>query len=193
MNEATATLFDEFAVAYRRGDAPDVLAYLERAGADADALAGLIDRFLQAVPARATTEEERIAMDARLAGQPPLLALRVQRALGRDAVVDALVRVLGLDPAKRAKVGLYYHELESGLLDPEPVDTSVWDVLADVLKANARRLASFRPPPATAPAASYYRVQDGVDFDRFVLAEQSMPAPAEPDEVDRLFTGRPES
>ena len=36
MNEATATLFDEFATAYRRGEAPDVLAYLERAGDDSD-------------------------------------------------------------------------------------------------------------------------------------------------------------
>ena len=58
MNPTIATLFDEFATAYRRGDAPDVLDYLGRAGGDADALADLIDRFLRAVPARASTEEE---------------------------------------------------------------------------------------------------------------------------------------
>ena len=69
--------------------------------------------------------------------------LRLRRKLTRDAVVDALVARLGLDPAKREKVDGYYHELEVGLLDPEPVDRSVWDVLADVLKANVRALAGY--------------------------------------------------
>jgi hypothetical protein len=188
VNEATAMLFDEFATAYRRGDSPDVLAYVERAGADADALADLIDRFLEAVPAREPTEEEIVLAHARLEHEPPLLALRVRRAITRETVIDALVSTLGLDPAKRTKVAGYYHRLETGTLDPEPVDARVWDVLSEALRANVRRLASFRPPPLATAEAAYLRRADqpqpAIDYLHTWAVE-----PPEPDEVDRLFTG----
>ena len=149
MSEASVeTLFDEFAVAYRRGERPDVDAFLARAGeGERDGLAELIDRFLAAAPARESSEEEIVLMQARLESEPPLLLLRHRRALGRAAVVDGLVRALGLDRAKRGKVGRYYHELETGILDPEPVDGRVWDALSDLLRANTRALAALRPPP----------------------------------------------
>jgi hypothetical protein len=187
MNEATALLFDEFAVRYRRGERPDVLDYLDRAGDERDALADLIDRFLEAAPARKTSEEEVVLVEARLSSEPPILVLRRRRALARDTVVDALVRALGLDPSKRSNVGRYYHELETGLLDPAPVDSSVWTALAEFLRANVRALADFRPPPLSAPVAR--RSMDS----GWVLAERlSAPATAAEeaqDEVDRLFTG----
>jgi hypothetical protein len=184
-------LFDEFALAYRRGERPDVLAYLERVpeGAERDALAGLIDRLLQAVPAREPAEEEVVLMQARLDQEAPLIVLRRRRSLGRQAVVDALVRALRLDPGKREKVAGYYHRLETGLLDPEPVDASVWDALSEVLRANARALAAaFRPPPPTA-APAHRRADEG-----FALATRRGAVAADqpdlgPDEVDRLFTG----
>lgn len=189
MTDATALLFDEFAMRYSRGERPDVLEYLDRAGDDRDALADLIDRFLEAVPARSPSEEEVVLMEARLNSEPPILVLRRRRALARDAVVDALVRVLGLDPSKRSKVGRYYHELETGLLDPAPVDSSVWAVLAEFLRANVRALADFRPPPLTAPVARR-RMDSG-----WVLAERlsasEIAAEDIRDEVDRLFTGSP--
>jgi hypothetical protein len=198
VNEATATLFDEFATAYRRGDAPDVVAYIERAGDDADALADLIDRFLEAVPAREPTEEEIVLMHARLERQPPILLLRLRRAYTRDAVVDTLMRILGLDPAKRAKVNSYYHGLEVGTLDPAPVDSRVWDVLGDVLKANVRRLADWVPPSSpAAPAPAFRRLPN--DAPRYLASIapvegltdrlEAVPEPEPPDEVDRLFTG----
>jgi hypothetical protein len=182
------TLFDEFALAYRRGERPDVGAYLERApeGAERDDLAGLIDRFLQAVPAREPSEEEVVLLQARLESEPPLLVLRLRRALSRRAVVDALVGRLGLDPAKRTKVGRYYHELEVGLLDPEPVDRSVWDALADVLGANAQRLAALRPPPLEMEPA--FRAADASVTPRR-LTIPSAPPKEWPDEIDRLFLG----
>lgn len=187
MSEASVeTIFDEFAVAYRRGEGPDVSEYLERAGGDRDALAGLIDRFLQAVPAREPSEEEVVLMQARLDHEAPLLVLRRRRKLGRQAVVDTLLRALGLDPAKREKVAGYYHELETGLLDPAPVDRSVWEALSDLLRANTRALAGPGSPPPTA-AVAYRRF----DAD-FVLEERAAPpVPLDegPDEVDRLFTG----
>lgn len=185
-------LFDEFAVAYRRGEAPDVLEYLERAGDDADALASLVDRFLEAVPARETSEEEIVLMQARHEAEPPILALRRRRALTREVVVEALVRALGLDQGKGEKVERYYHELETGLLDPEPVDASVWAALADTLRANVRALAVFRPPPLTAPVAMREASGDWVLAEQ-VAVEPLPAAPQPPDEVDRLFTGRPES
>jgi hypothetical protein len=80
--------------ACRRGERPDVLEYLDRAGDDRDALADLIDRFLEAVPARSPSEEEVVLMEARLSSEPPILVLRRRRALARDAVVDAPVRAL---------------------------------------------------------------------------------------------------
>jgi hypothetical protein len=187
MSEAQVeTLFDEFATRYLRGERPDVREYLERAGAERDSLGALLDRFLEAVPAREPSEEEVVLLQARLEQQPPVLVLRLRRKLRREAIVAALVERLRLDPAKSRKVAGYYADLEVGVLDPEPVDRRVWDVLADVLEANVRALAGHRPEPiAAAPA---YRVADA----DFVLRELAVP-PDQPDEardeIDRLFTG----
>jgi hypothetical protein len=183
---ALEQLFDEFAQAYLRGDGPDVHSYLARAGAERDDLGDMIDRFLQAVPAQAPTEEETVLMQARLEQEPPLMLLRIRRRLSREAVVDAILRTLSLDPGKRAKVNDYYHQLETGLLDPEPVDRTVWEVLSELLRANTRALAAMPPtPPAAATAFRRF------DAD-FVLEERTAPmAPSDEglDEVDRLFTG----
>jgi hypothetical protein len=193
------TLFDEFALAYARGERPDVGAYLERAseGPERDDLATLLDRFLQAMPARAPSEEEVVLLQARLENEPPLLLLRVRRALTREAVVDALVGRLRLDPAKEEKVDGYYHRLETGLLDPKPVSRRVWDVLADVLEANVRALAGLRPEPLPEPATLYRRATGMELHERLVTSshvgavpEKPEQEPAEgPDEIDRLFTG----
>ena len=188
MSEAQLDLlFDEFATRYKRGERPDVREYLERAGPEREDLGRLIDRFLEAVPARESTEEEIVLMQARLEQQPPILLLRLRRKLSRDAVVDALVTRLALDSAKSAKVGGYYHELEVGILDPEPVDRSVWDVLADVLKANVRGLAVFRPEPPGLAASVFMREPTGTQA-RLAHAPES-PKAEEPDEIDRLFLG----
>jgi len=190
MTEAQmALLFDEFATRYVRGERPDLLDYLERAGPEREELGRLIDRFLEAVPARTSTEEEVVLMQSRLEAEPPLLLLRLRRKLTREAVVDALVKRLGVDPRKSDKVGGYYHELEVGILDPEPVDRSVWDVLSDVLKANARGLAGVRPEPPLAPAAAYMREPTGTQAKlEHVPASPAEPDAEAPDEIDRLFT-----
>ncbi len=182
-------LFDEFATRYVRGERPDVRDYLERAGPEREELGRLIDRFLEAVPAREPTEEEVVLMQARLEAEPPLLALRLRRKLTRETVVDALVKRLGLDPGKSDKIGGYYHELEVGILDPKPVDRRVWDVLSDVLTANVRALAEFRPePPPPAPAAAYMREPAMLAKLDHAPAQPAEPDANAPDEIDRLFT-----
>ena len=182
-------LFDEFATRYVRGERPDVGDYLERAGSEREELGRLIDRFLEAVPAREPTEEEIVLMQAQLEADPPLLVLRRRRKLTREAVVDALVKRLGLDPRKRDKVGGYYHDLEVGNLDPEPVDRRVWDVLADVLKANVRGLAGLRPEPPAAAAVAYMREPTTIWAKlEHVPASPAEPDAEAPDEIDRLFT-----
>jgi hypothetical protein len=191
MSEAQVeTLFDEFATRYLRGERPDVREYLERAGAERDSLGNLLDRFLEAVPAREPSEEEVVLLQARLEQQPPVLLLRLRRKLRREAIVAALVERLRLDPVKSGKVAGYYADLEVGVLDPEPVDRRVWDVLADVLEANVRALAARRPEPPAAPAPAYLREPSRLQ----ARLSQAAPAPAAPaiegpDEIDRLFRG----
>ena len=98
MDRDVSRLFDEYAVRYRRGERPDAREYLERGGAGAAELAGLIDAFLARAPVAQPDEDTVALMEAWLADEPPLLALRVRRGLRREAVVDALVRALGLSP-----------------------------------------------------------------------------------------------
>jgi len=179
-------LFDEFALRYVRGERPDVREYLERAGTERAELGGMLDRFLQAAPAREPSEEDAVLVQAALEGEPALLVLRQRRKLTFGTVVDALVKTLGLDPGKERKVGDYYHRLETGLLDPSGVSRRVWDALGDLLQANARSLAGRRPAHPPAPAASYRRTGGMVLYE---MAEVAAPAAtAEPDEIDMLFT-----
>lgn len=184
-------LFDEFAAAYARGERPDVAAALARAGEEADALASLLDAFLAAVPARETRAEDVELMQARLAGEPPLLALRLRRRLTRDAVVEALMGLLGLDPGKRGKVRAYFSDLETGVLAPLGVMREVWDALEQVLGADVRALAGLQPPSLPPAAPAFYRLGDG-EIAPSAGASASGAAAADdggPDEVDRLFSG----
>ncbi len=187
MNSDVSRLFDEYAVRYSRGERPDARAYLERAGAGAGELAGLIDAFLTRAPAPEPDENTVALMQAWAAGEPPLLALRVRRGLRREAVVDALLAALGLAPEKRAKVARYYHELESGLLDPAAVSRSVFEALGETLRARAADLQSWRARPPEPAAAAFLRAPEPV------AAPPAALAPAQPeeewDEVDELFRG----
>ena len=93
---AVEMLFDEFAAQYARGERPDVHAYLERAGKQADQLGLLIDRHLQAVPAQPPDEETVVLMHARLDHVPPLVAARTRRGLKVRELSDRLRDTLGL-------------------------------------------------------------------------------------------------
>jgi hypothetical protein len=154
-------LFDEFARRFARGEQPAVLDYLERAGDRADELAGMLDR--------------RLGWG--------------RRGLTRDVVVERLLALLGLRPERSLKVRRYYHELETGLLEPRGVDRRVWEALAQVLGASAADLAGWRPRRLDARPAFRMSGEAMLDEGAVFSSVLSSAAAEEVDEVDRLFTG----
>lgn len=182
-------LFDEFARRFARGEHPPVLEYVERAGDRGHELAAMLDRLLASAPPPPPPVERVEMMRAWIAGQPPILELRKQRGLTRDSVVERLLGLLGLGDERRAKVRGYYHELETGLLEPRGVDRRVWQALAQVLGASPDDLAGWRSRRIDAKPAFRLRIDANLDDGVRFSSVASAPAPAEEDEVDRLFTG----
>ena len=183
MPERVEDLFAEYAAAYARGERPQARVFLTRAGEQTDELAGLIDAFLARAPVPVQDEQAVQLFEAWQAGESPLLRLRTARSLTRDAVVAALVQTLGLDEKKKEKVRRYYHELESGSLQPERVDRRVWHALAETLGARMSDLAGWRPRQIEFSAPAFSRAS------RPIMSAMRVPdGSAEPeDEIDRLF------
>jgi AcrR family transcriptional regulator len=186
-------LFEDFAARYSRGEHPDVRDYLERAGDGRAELASLLDGFLAGAPVQAPSEET-LAIFAELIPSdretPPMLALRVRLGLRRRQVVRQLCMGLGLDASAEERVARYYHELETGLLDPRQVSPRIWHHLATILGGGIRSLmvSPYEPPPVV--VAAYYRKSgDAARAQPSTAPPPSAPQLAEPDEVDRLFTG----
>ena len=186
MAEDVYRLFDDYAVRYARGERPDARAYLTRAGDGADELADLLDRFLAAAPPPPVDDDLVAAFQAWLAGDPPLLELRVRRGLRRDEVVDGLIERLSLDRGKREKVKRYYHRLETGLLEPSGVDRRVFEALGEALRARVEDLLAWRPRPLE--AAAYLRADAAVPPPPAPADVHERAAAEEPDEIDALFT-----
>jgi hypothetical protein len=176
-------LFEEFAARRARGERPDPVAYLERAGDGAGELRPMLDRLLAGEPGREPSPETLAMMSALAEGEPPLLGLRRHRRVRVDAMVDGLVAALGIDPAARAKVKDRYQRLEGGLLDPRRIDARLRDAIAAALGVAGGDLAIGGPPPAAAADMAFARAHDAAPAP---LAAPSA-APEEPDEVDRLF------
>ena len=116
--------------------------------------------------------------------EPPLLELRRRQGLKRATVVDSLLGAAGLQERNRARLADAYHELETGQLDPAGVDASVWRALAELLKANVRELAGWRPPPLAAAPAFRERSPEMLIATSARMRQD--PAAAD-DDVDRLF------
>jgi hypothetical protein len=194
MADSTFMLFDEFAARFARGESSDVRAYLERAGDERDELAELIDAFLAHAQPHEPDEEAVAVMRAFVGDRPPLLELRTRRGIRVDEIVKTLVKRLGIDPRKDAKVKDYYQRLEGGLLEPRGVDRSVWDALAVPLGEAVRELGAWRPRMASKPQRTAFardallgRALEAPVFEGLAHADRA--APVEEDEVDLLFTG----
>ena len=187
MTADTEALLDELVRRHARGEPLDVEDLLRRAGAGADELAVLIDRFLE----RAPRQEASAATLAyvRSLDDPPLLRARLQRSLRIDDVVDAIVNACELPAEKRGKVRRYYQLLEGGRLDPRGVSKRVWDGLAAIFGGSVEELAQMKVAPAAGAPAMYRRASDTLlDADTVAVAPPVGDEPA--DEVDALFLGR---
>jgi hypothetical protein len=191
--EHASVLFDEYAAAYVRGERPRVEAYLERAGGDAEALADLIDEFLRSAPAPTPKREDLELLEGFLAGDTPLLRLRVARGETRERVVEAVVEKLGLDRMKLGKVKRHYHRLEAGTLDPARVDRRVFEVLAEALRARVEDLTAWRPRPPSLKVSAAYRTTAHVPPSPAAPRILAEPKAAEYDQIDLLFLGPPET
>lgn len=191
MSERLESLLDELARRHASGEELDVAGLLAEAGDESDAFAELADRLLQATPRREPSPEN-LAYVAGLA-EPPLLRLRLRRKLRFGAVVKQLAAALAVKDV--ARLERYYHRLEGGLLDPEPVDRRVWDALEKLLGARARALALAPPGAPGLEPAVFYRAQpaqamfDEPPPDETASPRVADPSPAERDELDRLFLG----
>lgn len=210
-----AELLRSFAEAWTTGERPDVDAYLDRADpADRDELATQLHAYLLDAPTPLLSDaaREEIAGDPlvqRLAGLtaapdpwPVLLpALRNRAKLLRAQVVDRLADALGVG-ASREKVGSYYHELETGTLDPEGVSRRVVDALAGIFGMDRDELdrAGTYSGLELGTQAAFARERRGDDGGFGLQADLSVPPPAASealhsgaapawDDVDDLFRG----
>jgi hypothetical protein len=151
--DRVSRLFDEWAASLARGEQPDPQAFLERAEAEAPALERLMEGFLVAAPRPEPDEEAVAATRAWIAGESPLVALRVARGVRRDDVVEAVMERFEIAAAKRAVVKRYVHRLEAGQLDPRRLSAPLVDLLQRLLGVSAARVRSARVRPLEARAA----------------------------------------
>jgi hypothetical protein len=199
-----------FIEAWNEGQRPDVDEYLERAPAgERKDLADLIRTFLLEAPVPSYSEETLVAIGAEPGTRkaaalldeetglwPSLLPrLRHRMKLKREEVVVQLAELLGVG-ADAPKVRAYYHEMETGTLDPEGVSRRVLDALARIFGVSAGELETGGEySVAFSPEAAFLRRLDGLAGSADHVLAESMEygspggEPEEWDEVDRLFRG----
>jgi hypothetical protein len=204
-------LLTEYKEAHQGGGDADPRPYLARvSGVDRELLAGLIDAYLAEAPRRpfsaaafAASRAAPVAeeVERSLAGAggmwPTLLPrLRARAQLRRSELVAQLAERLGAQ-GQQDKVGLYYHQMEQGLLPESGVSETVLDALGKIVHSTASALRKAGQMPAPGPP----RTDEGAVFARETYGEPAAPpADAEEpaarerrdgewDEVDRLFQG----
>jgi hypothetical protein len=182
-------------------DPSDLLAELE--GEQREELAELIDAFLVDAPARPWNETgfegsgAEKAVDVLVAQGTlwpfVLPGLRERLQIKRKELAKQLAEALGHSD-QREKVERYYHQMETGQLDPEGVTDPALEALGRILGRNAETLRQMGkglgPPTSEVKALAYTRLTVG-DTDA-APGMASTPQPPEEgwDEVDELFRGR---
>jgi len=157
-------LLEEFILARRAGDAPDPLAWVDRAeGAERERLSGLLSDYFRYAPRRSFdraafsgSDAERVVNAARpvLAGSaeswPALLPrLRIAAHLLREDLVTRLAGALGVtNPAGTEKVAWYYHHMEQGDLPADGVSDRVLSALASIVETTSDALRAAGGGPA---------------------------------------------
>jgi hypothetical protein len=122
-----------------------------------------------------------------------LPSLRNRAELKRATVVERLAAALGFAESK-ARVAAYYHRMEQGRLAPEGVSTKVLDALGSILGTTAAALqqageAGAGDRPAGGEVFARGGAPERTALSTTVAADRGDADRAEPDELDRLFTG----
>jgi hypothetical protein len=208
---STDELLSKFIDAWNAGERPRAEDYLDQAAeAERTELAEMLHTFLEHAPPpnyseatfAAIIHEPAVQAAANLIDEQTWLGLlpglRRRAKLKRDEVVARLAEALGL-AGKEAKVKAYYHQMESGTLDPAGVSRKVIEALGKVFGVDPGKIerAGAFQFSAFSVGEAHFRTEtdDAVSFDR--MESVAMAAPASPgvppdsemDEVDRLFRG----
>jgi hypothetical protein len=203
-------LLGEYKQAHRGGSG-DPRPFLERVpAAERELLAALIDAYLSQAPRSEVSGAAfrdspaapvAEAVQRSLAGSaglwPALLPrLRTQARVKRAELVRELAARLGAE-SKQDKVGLYYHQMEQGLLPAAGVSDTVLEALGRIVGVAAESLRKAGAMPAAGPA----RMDEAAVFARTGRVAADAEAATGPtgaragaaddqwDEVDRLFRG----
>jgi hypothetical protein len=203
---STDELLSKFIDAWNAGERPRAEDYLDKAAEpERTELAEMLHTFLEHAPPpnyseatfAAILHEPAVQAAANLIDEqtwPGLLpSLRQRAKLKRDEVVARLAEALSL-AGKEAKVKGYYHQMESGTLDPSGVSRKVIEALGKVFNVDPGKIerAGAFEFSAFSAAEVHLRadMEDMEKLDRMEDAAMAAPAPqVEMDEVDRLFRG----
>lgn len=200
-------LLSEFIDAWNAGERPRVSHYLGQAQQDdRDELAALIRTFLEQAPTPNYSPETLAAISSEPAvtelsgliesqsGFWPTLLPRLRRhsKLTRDQVVAQLAGLLGME-GKEARIHPYYHQMETGTIEPMGVSRRVLEGLASVFKVDVREIEEAGDFELTSPGTARaflrsYSVQESRGADTFDLEAPSSPG-RDLDEIARLFLG----
>jgi hypothetical protein len=210
----TEQVLSDFIDAWNAGRRPRVREYLARVpeGQSRDDLADQISTWLEVAPsprytsaARAQIRDEpivRSVFDAvgEDAGLWPAVIpqLRARAGLSVGDLASRLVERFALGGGSRERATDYLERMERGELEASRVSRRLLDALGDLLGASGRALADAGMlgggPRLTSPGGTLFRAEgdagDWIAHDIETLSRAGLtPAPAEMDELDRLFMG----
>lgn len=205
----------EFAEAFESGRDPDPGTFLARADAEErGALADRLDAYLDEAPgqswdpgvyerspARMAADSVFADIEAEAGGWPELLPkLRERARISREQLTAKLAAGLGFGGQSDVnRVHAYYHQMETGRLEPARVSDRVLDVLAGLVGSSRETLRAAGEHLAgggAAPLQSFARTAiPSPDFEISHDLMDAAPAAAAPapapkrDELDELFLG----
>jgi transcriptional regulator with XRE-family HTH domain len=210
----TEQVLSDFVDAWNAGRRPRVREYLARVpeGPIRDDLADQISTWLEVAPAPRYSSATRAQIRAEPIVQsvfgavgddaglwPSVIPqLRARAGLSVGDLAARLVDRLGLGSGSRERTADYLERMERGELEASRVSRRLLDALGDLLGASGRALADAgmlgTGPRLASPGGTLFRAErdagDWVAHDIETLSRAGLtPAPAEMDELDRLFMG----
>lgn len=204
--DSVEKLLNEYIAEHQSGDAADPVEYVKRVEpARRRELAALIDGYLARAPRPPSAQRPRSdprseatieALSRSIGGEaglwPALLPrLRDRAGLKRRELVEQLASMLGVSD-RRAKVELYYHEMELGTLAADGVSDRVLDALSKLVGTTVSELraagaALGEGAGSGAQTAAFARLVSTDAPPSLAVADAPSGAEEQWDEVDELF------